>query len=188
MQKSRLYTKTGDQGTTSLVTGERVPKNCARLEAYGTIDELSSAIGRIAASPECPPQIRTELMQVQNMLFNTGGYLACGEDKAGTAAKWGLTPAHIGQIELLTDRLDAGTPPVHAFVLPGGTPAAADAHLARTVCRRAERRVLDLNAAEPVDPDVLRYLNRLSDCLFILARHLNHLSGVPETTWHKEEA
>ena len=150
--KSLLYTRTGDQGTTSLVGGERVKKNSLRLEAYGTIDELSSFIGQVISdTPRC---------------------LSITEEKLAKMERW-------------IDLLDEATPKIRAFVLPGGCPLAATTHVARAVCRRAERRLLDLADAEYVDPAVIIYVNRLSDYLFIAARHFNHLAGVEEIIWKK---
>lgn len=187
MSKSKLYTGTGDQGTTSLVGGERVSKFCNRLEAYGTVDEFSSFIGVVLSHPDCPPQTKAQLREVQNMLFNVGGYLACKPDKSGGAASWGLGADDIAAVESWIDRLDADTPKVNAFVLPGGSELSAHTHVARAVCRRAERRILALAQCEHVDPEVMTYFNRLSDWLFILARHLNHAAGVADITWHKKE-
>lgn len=186
MAKSNLYTGTGDNGMTSLVTGQRVPKECARLEAYGTLDELSSHLGCVLSDPHCPAEDKTCLTQVQNMLFNLGGYLACSYSQEEQTPAWGLTPKHIETLEHRIDTLDASTPRIHAFVLPGGTPQSAMTHVARTVCRRAERRIFALARQEYVDPALLKYINRLSDYLFILARHLNHAAGVEEITWHKD--
>ena len=185
MSKSKLYTGTGDQGTTSLVGGERDSKCCRRLEAYGTVDEFSSFLGVVLSTPTCPERERSELLEVQNMLFNVGGYLACSPEDSGGVASWGLAQADIERVESWIDRLDTETPKINAFVLPGGTELSAHTHVARTVCRRAERRILDLASAEPVDPEVLTYFNRLSDWLFILARYFNHLASYPEITWHK---
>ncbi len=199
MPKSNLYTRTGDSGTTSLVGGTRVKKNCARLNAYGTIDEFSAHLGVVLSAPECPEEIRTYLHDMQSMLFNLGGYLACEspqltdvsseapenlEKKYGVNS-WGLTEETLEQLERMIDKLDADTPKVNAFVLPGGTPISAQTHVARTVCRRAERCILILADEAYVDPLAIRYLNRLSDYLFILARYFNHLFGVAELTWHK---
>lgn len=184
MAKSMLYTRTGDAGTTSLVGGERVLKNCLRLDSYGEIDELSSWLGVAAADPACPAAIREELQQVQNELFNIGCYLA-------TAVAPGSTPecpslsdgSKIEKIEKGIDRLDEATPKIRAFVLPGGSQTAGWLHLGRTVCRRAERVLHALASEEYVDPAVLKYINRLSDYLFIAARYANHEAGVEEITW-----
>lgn len=185
MTKSKLYTRTGDLGTTSLVGGTRVQKQCARLEAYGTVDEFSSNLGCVLSNPECPPEQKLQLLQIQNMLFNLGGYLACEVKPASTPEAWGLTEENTRQLESWIDTLDAETPKVNAFVLPGGTPLSAQTHVARTVCRRAERRIIALAADEYVDPNLVAYFNRLSDYLFILARYFNHKAGVAEITWRK---
>lgn len=186
MKKSNLYTRTGDAGTTSLVGGQRVKKNSVRLEAYGTLDEFSSFLGCVLSAPECPADIKQQLLSVQNMLFNLGGYLASAPEPGTTPPAWGLTPDHLRQIEQWIDTLDEQTPKINAFVLPGGCPLAAQAHVARTVCRRAERRILHLAEKSYVDPALISYVNRLSDYLFILARHLNHLAHIEEITWHKD--
>lgn len=186
MTKSNLYTRTGDSGTTSLVGGKRVKKNSLRLEAYGTIDEFSSFLGCVLSHPDCPAEAKDKLLAVQNTLFNVGGYLASEVEPGSSPAAWGLTDDNVATVEHWTDSLDADTPKIHAFVLPGGCMAAAHAHVARAVCRRAERRILDLAEHEYVDPVVIRYVNRLSDFLFILARNLNAKAGVEEITWHKQ--
>lgn len=186
MAKSKLYTGTGDNGTTSLVGGQRIAKNSVRLEAYGTIDEFSATLGLILSYPDCPEAIRKRLHGVQNMLFNFGGYLASLPAPGEEPPAWGLGQHHITDLETWIDTLDSETPEANAFVLPGGCMLSAYAHLARTVCRRAERRVLALAEESYVDPSLLRYLNRLSDCLFILARYFNHTAGVDEILWHKD--
>lgn len=183
MPKSNLYTRTGDTGTTSLVGGQRVSKTSPRLEAYGTLDEFSATLGIILSSADCPADIRRYLHTIQNTLFYAGAYLATDSPAEQPATLTGLTDTQIQQLEENIDTLDALTPPLKAFVLPGGTPLAAHAHLARTVCRRAEREILRLDALQSVDPRVIRYLNRLSDYLFILARYFNHLADTPEITW-----
>lgn len=187
MEKSRLYTRGGDDGSTSLVGGERAPKNSLRLDAYGTVDEFSSFLGVVGAMPDMPDHISSQIEDIQNRLFDVGGYLA--SRPGGT----GLPPvACLGEciesLEHWIDELDNATPKLHSFVLPGGSMAAAHAHVARTVCRRAERRIFALAEVEEVDPGVCRYFNRLSDYLFILARYLNHLAGVKEITWKPYQA
>lgn len=187
MTKSNLYTRTGDTGMTSLVGGTRVKKNCPRLEAYGTLDEFSSFLGALAADDACGEETRTQLRQIQNMLFNLGGYLACESKEDERLPVWGLKEEHLKSLESWIDTLDADTPKIHSFVLPGGSEASAKAHIARSVCRRAERRIFDLADCEYVDPLLLRYINRLSDYLFILARNLNFKAGVEEIIWEKEK-
>ncbi len=181
--KSLLYTRTGDAGSTSLVGGERVPKNSERLEAYGTIDELSSAIGVIASDPACDQEVKGQLMLVQNELFNLGAYLATAVKPGEQPACASLDAAKMQQLEGWIDALDEQTPKIRAFVLPGGTKLSAETHLARTVCRRAERRIIDLAGEEYVDPRVTAYVNRLSDYLFIAARYFNFIQGVEEVVW-----
>lgn len=181
--KSGLYTRTGDKGTTSLVGGERVKKNSVRLEAYGTIDELSSFLGAIGADPACNEEVRGQVRAVQNELFNIGCYLATAVKEGEEPACISITPQKMSQIEGWIDALDEQTPKIRAFVLPGGSELAAKAHLARVVCRRAERRLFDLAEEEYVDPQVEAYVNRLSDWLFIVARYFNFIAGTTEITW-----
>lgn len=185
MEKSKLYTRTGDLGTTSLVGGKRIRKDDTRLEAYGTIDEFSSFLGAVLSDPDCPPHEKETLLGIQNMLFNLGGYLASEVNENGENAVWVLTDDDLKALEHEIDRLDSETPKVNAFVLPGGTPLSAKTHIARSVCRRAERRILTLAEREYVDPLLISYVNRLSDYLFILARYFNHIAGIDEITWHR---
>lgn len=181
--KSSLYTGTGDAGTTSLVGGQRISKTAKRLEAYGTLDEFSSFLGVVAAADECPATLKRQLTDIQNLLFDAGCYLAtCVE--AGLEPKCGgIDDGTIKEIESWIDTLDAETPRIKAFVLPGGCMLSAHCHVARTVCRRAERRILALAQEEYVDPVLIKWINRLSDYLFIAARHINHVAGVEEITW-----
>lgn len=183
MEKSRLYTGGGDDGTTSLVGGERARKDSLRLDAYGTIDEFSAFLGWLAAMP-LETEIEEELKEVQNRLFDIGGYMASNPGDTGLPPVKALDESR-REIEGWIDRLDASTPKIRAFVLPGGCEAAARAHVARTVCRRAERRIVALAREEEVDEEVLRYFNRLSDYLFILSRYLNHKAGVDEIIWQQ---
>lgn len=190
MKKSLLYTGTGDKGTTSLVGGERIAKDSVRLEAYGTVDEFSSFLGVVQSSPECDPEIRAQLSEIQNMLFNIGCYLATDSPCAGSQTDadetvYGLDESDIRRLEGWIDALDDKAPKIRSFVLPGGSVLSAHTHVARTVCRRAERRILSLAARNHVSELVLRYFNRLSDYLFILARYFNYLSGVEEIVWRQ---
>lgn len=187
MGKSKLYTRTGDKGTTSLVGGERVKKNSVRIEAYGTVDEFSSHLGVLIADDSIPQDINNQLVVIQHKLFNIGGYLATNSSKPDeVSVAWGLNENDCCNIEKWIDQIDASTPKANAFVLPGGCRAAAYTHIARTVCRRTERRILDLAETAPVDNNVITYFNRLSDYLFILARHLNHRSGISDLFWNKD--
>lgn len=187
MAKSNLYTRTGDSGTTSLVGGARIRKDSLRLESYGAVDEFSSFLGVVASSPECTSEVRSHLLEVQNVLFNIGAYLASEVKPGETTSVWGLDPEDTAALERWTDDLDGATPKINAFVLPGGSPIAAHTHVARTVCRRAERHICALAAVEYVDPALMAYINRLSDYLFILARYFNHLLGVKEIVWRQKE-
>ncbi|MDE7410733.1 MAG: cob(I)yrinic acid a,c-diamide adenosyltransferase [Paramuribaculum sp.] len=181
--KSTLYTRTGDTGTTALVDGSRTPKDSARLEAYGTIDELNSHIGLLMALDPQSPEASV-LLSVQHRLFDIGGYLACPPADVPLLPP-GVTAADITLIEQAIDRVDSQLPRHNRFILPGGCQAAAQAHVARTVARRAERRIITLAATEPVDPAVLRYINRLSDYLFALARFNNVRQETDEIFWEK---
>lgn len=183
MEKSRLYTGGGDDGTTSLVGGERMLKSSLRLDAYGTVDEFSAFLGVLAACEGMPDYVYPQLHTIQNMLFEIGGYLA-------SLPGSGLPPVaaldeSVEAVEGWIDTLDSETPKIREFILPGGCMPAAHAHVARTVCRRAERRIIALAEKEDVDAMVIKYFNRLSDYLFILARNLNHISHVKEITWQR---
>lgn len=187
MAKSALYTRTGDTGETSLVGGERVRKDSVRLEAYGTIDEFSSFLGVVLSDPACTQEVRGQLLEVQSRLFDVGCYLATAVPEDETPAVYGLDNEDLSRLEGWIDALDEQTPKIRAFVLPGGTPLSAHTHVARSVCRRAERRIFALTADSYVDPLVTRYINRLSDYLFILARYFNFMGGVSEITWHQKK-
>jgi len=184
MFKSALYTGTGDAGTTSLVGGERVKKNSVRLEAYGTVDELSSALGMIASDKVCDMEVKGHILDVQNELFNVGCYLATDSGE-GQPMCVSLDAHKVAQLEGWIDTFDERTPKIRAFVLPGGCKLASKAHMARVICRRAERRILDLAEEKYVDPAVVKYINRLSDYLFIVARYFNFRQGVEEIVWKK---
>ncbi|MBD5375058.1 MAG: cob(I)yrinic acid a,c-diamide adenosyltransferase [Bacteroides sp.] len=187
-KKSNLYTRTGDSGTTSLVGGSRTTKHSPRLEAYGTVDELNSHIGllisHMPSNRDFAP-IAHSLLKVQHRLFDIGAALATptgpGEEPAN-----GVTDSAITELEHEIDRIDSQLPPLNRFVLPGGTIAASQAHVARTVCRRAERRTLSLATDTPVAPEILRYLNRLSDYLFAIARFNNVKTSSTEIFWDKD--
>lgn len=181
--KSNLYTGTGDAGTTSLVGGQRIKKTAVRLEAYGTLDEFSSFIGVVAAAADCPAALKKQLLMIQNCLFDAGSYLATGVEPGSTPACYSINEDTIAEIESWIDALDSDTPRIKAFVLPGGSPLSSHCHVARTVCRRAERRILALAAEEYVDPILLKWINRLSDYLFIAARYINFSLGVEEIVW-----
>lgn len=181
---SRLYTRTGDEGTTGLFGGQRVPKCHARLEAYGTLDELNSVIGvlRLHASAAAGAQAR--LPEIQQDLFVIGAVLATPEDQLSRLGTKMTRPTwEIADMEADIDRLSALAPPMRNFVLPGGCPASAHAHWARTLCRRTERAAVALGDQEPLPPIVITYLNRLSDWLFALARAENAVALVPDVEW-----
>jgi len=180
----KIYTKTGDGGETTLFGGGRVAKHDIRVMAYGDVDELNSSLGTVLATE--PVDLERDLLdQIQRDLFAIGGQLATREpervERALTKAR--IDETRIAHMEQAIDRAEAVLPPLAAFVLPGGTPKAAALHVARTVCRRAERSVVALHVHEPLAPIILMYLNRLSDLLFTLARLANQRAGVPDRTW-----
>jgi cob(I)alamin adenosyltransferase len=180
----KIYTKTGDGGETALFGGGRVSKHHVRVMAYGDVDELNSALGLAMAVP--PVDFEREILeQVQRDLFAIGGQLATREpEKVERAlAKAQIDERRIALLEQAIDRVDADLPPLAAFILPGGTPKASALHVARTVCRRAERSVVALHELEPVLPIVLVYLNRLSDLVFTIARLANQRAGTPDRIW-----
>ena len=175
---SKIYTRTGDDGTTGLGDGARVAKDSARVAAYGTVDELNSAIGLVLAQ-EIPAPVRETLTQAQHDLFDLGGELCI----PGMAM---VDDADVERLETTLDGFNADLPALKDFILPGGGMAAACCHVARTVCRRAEREVVTLSRQESVRPEAIRYLNRLSDLLFVLARVLARASGHGEVLWQHE--
>lgn len=177
----KIYTKTGDRGMTSLIGGTRVPKNSARLEAYGSVDELNSYIGMIR-SLVTSSEIAGELAEIQMRLFDVGGNLAT-DPNGQTRLPLGVEETDIEVLEKAIDRMDAEVPPSRFFVLPGGNESVSFCHIARTVCRRAERRMLDLNQEAAVEELVMKYVNRLSDYLFMLSRKLAHDAGIEELKW-----
>lgn len=181
----RVVTRGGDGGMTSLGTGERVSKAAPRVEAFGTVDEANATIGLLRLHTAARPAEDAALARIQNDLFDLGADLCAPEtdaDQAHGRSRLRLREGSVLRLEAEIEAMNAGLPPLASFILPGGTPAAAYAHLARTVTRRAERLVVALGADEAVNPNVLRYLNRLSDYLFVLGRLLNQGSGL-EVTW-----
>jgi cob(I)alamin adenosyltransferase len=172
---SKIYTRTGDDGSTGLGDGSRVKKNSARIEAIGAVDELNSALGVLLAH-EMPPDLRLLLTDIQHELFDLGGELSI-PDRAV------ITDNQVRRLETALDGLNEGLPPLKEFILPGGSEAAAVCHVARAVCRRAERRVVGLGETETTNPATARYLNRLSDLLFVIARVLNAHAGRPDVLW-----
>ncbi len=176
---SKIYTRTGDDGSTGLGDGTRVSKDSARVAAYGTVDEANSCIGVVLACPDLPDDVRTLLVSVQHQLFDLGGELCI----PGHAA---IDDADIERLEAQLDHHNADLPALKDFILPGGGEAAARCHVARTVVRRAEREAITLARQDAVRPQAIRYLNRLSDLLFVLARVLARASGQGEVLWHHE--
>lgn len=179
--KSAVYTRGGDRGTTSLVGGTRVSKDSPRLEAYGAIDEANAHIGLLHSSTALPQVAYDTLKDAMNRLFDIGCILATEAD-----SKWQPAPfpaAAVEQLEADIDALDATLPRHNRFVLPSGHPMSAQANVARTVLRRAERRIISLAAELPVDATLMKYVNRLSDYLFVLGRAINHCNGIEEVYW-----
>lgn len=186
----KIYTKTGDKGTTGLSNGERVLKSELRIESYGTVDELNSIVGMCAEqlenlSFEVKTKIKTWLFAIQNDLFNLGSDLATPIESRWEKMKI-ISQLEVKQLEKIIDLCQEKLPPLREFVLPGGTVANATLHLARTVCRRAERVVVALAQKTEINTDAVKYLNRLSDLFFVLARYVQHELNAPEVTWKKE--
>jgi cob(I)alamin adenosyltransferase len=181
----KLYTKTGDAGTTGLFGGGRVPKTSPRVEAYGTVDEANAAIG-VARATRLDTSIDGALARVQEDLFTIGAELACVPGKEGKLGMPLIGEQDIARVEHAIDEADAACPPLKSFVLPGGSPQAAALHLARTISRRAERAVLSMSDA-PARRELTVYLNRLSDLLFALARRANVIAGVEDVPWHPRQ-
>lgn len=179
---TRVYTRTGDDGTTGLGNGARVPKTSLRIAAFGTVDELNAHIG-VTRATNPAEAVDAALRRIQNELFHLGADLCVPEaDKANQPGPR-IEPRHTLALESLMDELSERLLPLTNFVLPGGAPAAAVLHVCRTVCRRAERDVLALAAVEPINPEAPRYLNRLSDALFVMGRYENAVRGVSEPVW-----
>ncbi len=182
MKITKVYTRTGDNGQTSLVGGERVSKTCTRLEAYGTVDELSSHLGLLAAL--LPDGNDKDMIQrVQNNLFNVCTHLATNQATTPLPPSAHVPEGETALLERQVDDIVASLPERQGFILPGGTTAAAQAHVCRAVCRRAERCICLLAQEATVSTDILRYVNRLSDYLFVFAKKINHIAGQHEKTW-----
>jgi cob(I)alamin adenosyltransferase len=179
---TRVYTRSGDDGTTALGGGSRVPKDALRVAAYGTVDELNSCVGMVLAAG-AGGDLAARLSSIQNDLFHLGADLCTPEADKAKRPGPRIEARHVTALEELMDGLMAGLPPLENFILPGGAPAAAMLHLARAVCRRAEREVIALARQEPVGPHVITYLNRLSDAFFVMARYENKTSNLPDVTW-----
>ena len=176
---SKIYTRTGDDGTTGLGDGSRVPKDDARVEAYGSVDECNSAIGVVLAVASLPMNVREILMTIQHELFDLGGELCIPGHRA-------IQASQVSRLEQALDGLNEQLPPLREFILPGGGTAAAACHLARTICRRAERRCWTLARTQAVAMEPLQYLNRLSDLLFVIARVLARQESGSEVLWEHE--
>jgi cob(I)alamin adenosyltransferase len=179
---TKIYTRTGDDGSTALGLGARIPKDALRVDCYGTVDELNSALGVAAAAP-APVELAADLARIQNDLFHLGADLCVTEEQKAKRPLPRIEERHVVWLEALIDRWNDELPVLANFVLPGGSPCAAALHLARTICRRAERLLVALARLEPVGEWTLPYLNRLSDTLFVLARAANRLAGVDEPLW-----
>lgn len=177
---TRIYTRAGDRGETSLGDGSRVPKLDCRIGAFGTVDELNAAIGVVLAGSDLPEHLRDPLERVQNDLFDVGADLSV---PYGVTDRLRVEQSHVERLEALCDELNADLPMLKSFVLPGGTEVAARLHVARTICRRAEREALVADRETGINPLVLAYLNRLSDFLFIAARTANAAAGRDEPLW-----
>ena len=177
---SKIYTRTGDKGTTGLSDGSRVPKNHHRITAIGDIDELNSVIGIVLAQ-DIEPDTRAIFTRIQHTLFNLGGELSLPGHQL-------ISQQHVTYLENQLDDANKDLEPLKDFILPGGTQAAAYIHLARTVSRRAERNLITLHHEEPVSEYILQYMNRLSDLLFVLARHINKQSGQPDILWQPDKS
>ncbi|MFA7097321.1 MAG: cob(I)yrinic acid a,c-diamide adenosyltransferase [Gammaproteobacteria bacterium] len=170
-----MYTRTGDKGTTGLGDGNRVDKDHPRVEAFGDVDELNSVIG-MALTEELPAVVREALVHIQHDLFDLGGELS-------VPGRTTFSEKPVARIEALIERMNAELPYLQEFILPGGQRAAAFCHLARAVCRRAERRAVSLARTERINAHAIQYLNRLSDLLFVMARYINQQAGVPDVLW-----
>jgi len=187
---NRVYTRQGDAGETSLAGGQRVPKDSCRIEAYGTVDELNAFAGlarQTAASDPAQSELAAILLRVQHELFNLGSILATlPADVHPRQAR--ITAVDISRLEAEMDRANLELPPLRSFVLPGGSRLNAELHICRTVCRRAERLAAALAREEPIPPEAVQYLNRLSDAFFVWSRWASHRAGSPETLWQPNQS
>jgi cob(I)alamin adenosyltransferase len=177
----KIYTRTGDGGTTGLIGGGRIGKESERIGAIGDVDELNAVLG-LAASMVGDAELKDRIESIQCRLFDIGAELASGSDSAPR-----LSDEDVKELEVSIDGMSDSLAPLKAFILPGGNPSASVLHLARTVCRRAERSTLSLHRSEPVGETVRAYLNRLSDWLFVAARYVNASAGIPDVEWHAKE-
>ena len=180
----KIYTKTGDGGETSLYGGQRVSKDVIRVETYGTVDECNAVLGQATVLTE-DSEARAVLTRIQGELFEVGADLATPLERGETVPR--VRPEETARLEAEIDRFEEELEPLRHFILPGGSAGGAALHQARAVCRRAERHLVTLEANEAINPEVGRYLNRLSDHLFVLARLVNHRAGAPETIWERPE-
>ena len=178
----KIYTKTGDDGTTGLVGGSRVKKYDLRLESYGTIDELNAAVG-VLRSFELEVHINQLILNIQNKLFNIGSRLASDENGEAFTANLAIKSEDIAELEKAIDSFEEELPELKNFILPGGDMLVAQCHVARTICRRAERRIVEFAETEKVQPELIKYVNRLSDFFFVLSRYIGFRRGVDETQW-----
>jgi cob(I)alamin adenosyltransferase len=182
---TRIYTRKGDDGTTGLGGGQRVPKDTLRVAAYGTVDELNSSIGVVLAAQPAQ-RLVPDLRRIQNELFHLGSDLCFLEEDKQAFALPQIEERHVSALEKLMDELNEIVGPLENFILPGGTQAAGALHVARTVCRRAEREAIALARGEAIGAFVIAYLNRLSDALFVMARYENHERGEAEPIWNSK--
>ena len=178
----KIYTKAGDGGETSLYGGQKVWKNAVRVETYGTVDECNAVLGAAVTAID-DAEVKAVLTRIQGELFEVGADLATPAERGDTVPR--VRSEETARLEAEIDRFEAELEPLRHFILPGGSAAGAYLHLARAICRRAERHLVTLTQAEEINPEVGKYLNRLSDYLFVLARLVNHRSGVPETKWER---
>lgn len=179
----KIYTKGGDKGKTSLIGGTRVSKNNIRLDSYGTIDELNSQIGMIRSFP-LREDLKEMIIFIQNKLFNCGGYLATDIERVNISNATTIINEDIQKIEEFIDKIDIELPPLTTFILPGGDPQVSACHISRTVCRRCERLIVSLSESLEIDNNIIVFINRLSDFLFMLARIVSQLNKTEEITWN----